>query len=224
MTTADRQARIAALWFVVVILTAPLRLVVVPDRSAQDILEKLTLFRVAMLADLVCGAAMIFLTLALRGLFPGERALGNTMVILGGILPAALYVVNVGNDSAALVLAQGSPVLAGMPDAERLALSGLFLHLHDRMVVASELYWGLWLLPLGIMVWRSGYLPRVLGAWLVLNGIAYVAQCAVGFAWPATAPTLSRLCAPIQFGEIVFALWLLVMGARRGFHRKELAT
>lgn len=218
MTPLGRQARIAGSWFFVVILTAPLRLVIVPDQSARDILDHLALFRAAMVADLVAGVAMLFLTFALRTLLLSvHRGLANTMVILGGILPAALYVVNVGNDAAALLLAKGAPFLDVFNDGQRMALAELFLRLHDRMVVASELFWGLWLVPLGVLVRHSGYLPRLLGWWLLANGVAYVAQCVVGLAFPTFAPTLSSICAPIQFGEIVFALWLVIMGARPGF-------
>jgi hypothetical protein len=224
MTPLGKQARIAGLWFLIVILAAPVRLVVVPDGSAQDVLDHLPLFRIGILTDLLSGVAMLFLTFALRRLLLGvHRDMANTLVILGGILPAALYVVNVGNDAAAIVLARGAPFLDAFTEAQRFGLSELFLTLHGRMVVAAELFWGLWLLPLAVLVWHSGFLPRLLGAWLLINGLAYIAQCVVGFGWPSVAPTLSSVCAPIQFGEIVFAFWLLVFGARPGFRSKEIA-
>ncbi|MGF6493423.1 hypothetical protein ABIE56_001603 [Luteibacter sp. 621] len=224
MTPLDKQARIAGLWFLVVILAAPVRLVVVPDGSARDVIEHLALFRAGILTDLLSGVAMLFLTFSLRRLLIGvHRDIANTLVILGGILPAALYVVNVGNDAAAIILSKGAPYLDAFSEAQRFALAELFLRLHDRMVVAAELFWGLWLLPLAMLVWHSGFLPRLLAAWLLLNGIAYIAQCIAGFAWPSFAPTLSSLCAPVQFGEIAFALWLTALGARPGFRQKELA-
>ncbi|QWT20854.1 DUF4386 domain-containing protein [Bacillus sp. NP157] len=222
MTPLGRQARIAGLWFLLVILVAPVRLVIVPDQAANDILTHTGLFRAGMVADLACGVAMLMLTFALRRLFLGvHRGLANSLVIFGGILPAALYTVNVGNDAAALILARGAPFLDVFSDPQRLALAELFLRLHDRMVVASELFWGLWLVPLAALTWHGGFLPRWLGAWLLVNGVAYVVQCVVGFAWPTAAPMLSTVCAPIQFGEIAFALWLLVRGARPGFTARE---
>lgn len=224
MTPQGKLARIAGLWFLVVILAAPVRLIVVPDGSAQDVLDHLALFRAGIVTDLLTGVAMLFLTFALRRLLLGvQQDWANALVILGGIIPATLYVVNVGNDAAAILLAKGAPFLDAFSEAQRFALAEVFLRLHDRMIVAAELFWGLWLLPLSALVWHSRFLPRLLGAWLLINGIAYVAQCITGFAWPPAAPTLSSICAPIQFGEIVFALWLLAFGARPNFRSREMA-
>jgi hypothetical protein len=224
MSPLGKQARIAGLWFFVVILAAPLRLVVVPDGSARDILDHLALYRAGIVADLLCAVAMLFLTFALRQLLLGvHRGLANSLVIFGGVLPAALYVVNVGNDAAAILLATGAPWLDAFTEAQRFALADLFLHLHGRMVVAAELFWGLWLVPLSALAWHSTFLPKLLGAWLLLNGVAYIAQCVAGFAFPTFAPALSTICAPIQFGEIAFALWLVAFGARPGFRLKEAA-
>ncbi|MGA7437951.1 MAG: DUF4386 domain-containing protein [Luteibacter sp.] len=224
MTTQSKQARIAGLWFLVVILAAPVRLIVVPDGSARDVIDHITLYQAGIVTDLLTGVAMLFLTFALRRLLLGvQQDWANALVILGGIIPAALYVVNVGNDAAAMLLAKGAPFLDAFNEAQRFALAELFLHLHGRMIVAAELFWGLWLLPLSALVWHSRFLPRLLGAWLLINGIAYVAQCVAGFAWPSIAPTLSSICSPIQFGEIAFALWLLVFGARPHLSGKEMA-
>ncbi|HEY4090232.1 MAG TPA: DUF4386 domain-containing protein [Luteibacter sp.] len=224
MTTQSKQARSAGLWFLVVILAAPVRLIVVPDGSARDVIDHITLYQAGIVTDLLTGVAMLFLTFALRRLLLGvQQDWANALVILGGIIPAALYVVNVGNDAAAMLLSKGAPFLDAFNEAQRSALAELFLHLHGRLIVAAELFWGLWLLPLSALVWHSRFLPRLLGAWLLINGIAYVAQCVAGFAWPSIAPTLSSICAPIQFGEIAFALWLLVFGARPHLSSKEMA-
>ena len=95
----------------------------------------------------------------------------------------------------------------------------LFLRLHAQEIGAAQILWGLWLLPMAMLVLRSGFLPRLLGYWLILNGLAYVAQ---SFAWallPQYQDTLVRLAFPLQLGEVAFMLWLLIMGARRGFRR-----
>jgi hypothetical protein len=50
----------------------------------------------------------------------------------------------------------------------------LLLDLHDQQNTAAEILWGVWLLPLAVLVYRSRFLPRVLGVWLAINGFAYV--------------------------------------------------
>jgi Domain of unknown function (DUF4386) len=79
----------------------------------------------------------------------------------------------------------------------------LFLNLHHYGIVINEVFWGLWLLPFGLLVYKSGFLPRIIGAWLVLNCFAYLAQVVAGILFP------------LQFGELAIMLWLLIVGAKR---------
>ena len=60
----------------------------------------------------------------------------------------------------------------------------LFIRLHGQGIVVNEMFWGLWLLPFGVLVYRSRFLPRILGAWLVLNCFAYVALSVTGLLAP----------------------------------------
>lgn len=76
------------------------------------------------------------------------------------------------------------------------------------------MFWGLWLVPFGMLVYKSGFLPRVLGVWLVLNGIAYVAQHIAGIVWPQYANLVENVALLLQFGEVAIMLWLVIMGAR----------
>lgn len=69
------------------------------------------------------------------------------------------------------------------------------------------------------LVLRSGFLPRLFGNLLILNGVAYVAQSLAWAVMPQFQDTLSSIAWPIQFGEVAFMLWLLIMGARSGFRR-----
>jgi hypothetical protein len=98
--------------------------------------------------------------------------------------------------------------------AQRDALAMLLLELDRHGVVVSELFWGLWLLPLGALIWRSGFLPRWLGVWIVANGLAYVAISATGLLLPEQLERVSGLATPILFGEMALMLWLLVVGVR----------
>ena len=65
---------------------------------------------------------------------------------------------------------------------QREALGMLLLRLHDHQITAAEILWGGWLFPLAILVYRSRFLPRLLGVWLVVNGLAYIAVSFTGVA------------------------------------------
>jgi hypothetical protein len=78
------------------------------------------------------------------------------------------------NSIAALALVRGADFLSIFEKPQREALAMLFLNLHFHGLVLAEIFWGLWLFPLGLLVYRSRFLPRFLGVWLVIDGFAYV--------------------------------------------------
>jgi len=89
----------------------------------------------------------------------------------------------------------------------------LFIRLHHQGIVINELFWGLWLLPFGILVYKSRFLPRILGVWLIVNCFAYVAISLTGLFAPQYYGKVFNWSQPILFGEIAIMLWLLVRGA-----------
>ena len=229
MTHRDRIARQAGLLYLLVVLVAPYRLIYLPNvlfvdgnaaATVANIATHETLFRLGLAADLVCGALQVFMVLALYRLL-GEvnRRHGTAMLLLGGALVSALYFFNVINDAAALLLVHGGQTLAAFEPTQRADLAMLFLHLHGQTVGAAQWLWGLWLFPLALLVLRSGFLPRLFGYGLILNGLAYVIQSLAWALLPSWQDTLSSVLGPLQFVEVLFMLWLLAMGAQRGFRR-----
>lgn len=225
MTDLRRRARRAGGLYLILCLAAPFRLMVLPTlvpvrgepgATVAALLAHEGLFRLGIAADLLCGAALIFILRAFQRLFREvDPELGLTLLILGGILPSALYFVNTVNDAAALLLAKGE-VLTTFTALQRADLAQACLRLHGQVVLAAETLWGLWLFPLGRLVLRSGQFPRLLGGWLYLNGLAYVAASLLGFLAPAWARALGPFTFPLQLGEVAFMLYLLLVGVRRG--------
>lgn len=227
MTAANRNARIAGLLYLLVIMAAPVRLVYIPmqlfitgDAGATmaNIATHETLFRFGIFCDLITGVLMLFLTLAFYRLFAHvDRKLAALTVILGGVLQAAIYFFNVLNDAAVLLIARGPDFLAVFDKPQRDALALLFLKLHGQEIGAAMVFWGLWLLPLALLILRSSFLPRIFAWGLILNGLAYLAQSITWSVLPQFDEVVSRISAPLQFIEILFMLWLLAFGARRTF-------
>jgi hypothetical protein len=232
--TRGRHARMAGLLYLLIVLIAPYRLIYLPDTLFVDgdtaatlgnIAAHETLFRFGLAADLVCGTlqALVVLTL-FRLLGDVNRWRGIAMLLLGGALVPALYFFNVLNDAAVLLLAHGPDALAAFEPAQRNALAALFLRMHGQTVGVAETLWGLWLFPLALLVLRSGFLPRLFGYGLILNGLAYVIQSLAWALLPAWQDRLSSVLGPLQFVEVLFMLWLLVLGARPGFRRTARAA
>jgi hypothetical protein len=173
------------------------------------------IFRLGMVSDLLAATIAIFLVLALYRLLKGvNQNHAVLMVILGGPMPAAVYFCNVMNDVAALMFARPADFLTLFEKPQRDAFVLLFLRLHDYGVFANEIFWGLWLIPFGILVYQSRFLPRILGAWLVLSSLPYLASSLTGFLWPQYQERVWNTLFPLASGEGAIMLWLLIKGPR----------
>jgi hypothetical protein len=230
MTSLSRNARIAGLLYLT-LMTAPLRLIYIPSKlfvagnasaTANNIAAHETLFRLGILSDLFTATMDIFLTLALYRLFKAvDEGLARLMVILGALMVTPIYFLNTLNDAAALLLARGADFVSALDKPQRDALVMVFLRMHGQGILANEIFWGLWLFPFGLLVYRSRFLPRILGVWLMLNCFAYMATSITGILWPQHEATVSNWLFPVMFGEVAIMLWLIVMGANG---REPLAT
>jgi hypothetical protein len=223
MDATKRNARIAGLFYLS-LMTAPLRLVYIPNKiivsgnaaaTAANIIAHETLFRLGILCDLLTGTMAVFLLLALYRLFKDiDRDLARLMVILGCLLSTPIYFVNTINDAAALTLIRGANYLDVFSQPQREALAMLFLRLHGAGIVANQIFWGLWLFPLGLLVYRSRFIPRFIGVWLMVNCFAYVALSVTAILWPAYQRQVSTVAFPAMLGELAIMLWLLIVGAK----------
>jgi len=222
MGSTKRNARFAGFMYLL-LMTAPLRLVYIPNAlfvhgnataTANNIATHETLFRLGIVSDLFTGTISIFLLLALYRLFKGvDQNTAVVMVILGSLMVAPIYFLNALNDVAALLLVRGSDFLSAFARPQQEALAMLFLQLHRHGVLANEIFWGLWLFPFGLLVMKSGFLPRFLGVWLIVGGFGYLAISFTGFLFPQYEDMVSKIAFPGMLGELAIMLWLLIKGA-----------
>ncbi|MDQ2681411.1 MAG: DUF4386 domain-containing protein [Candidatus Eremiobacteraeota bacterium] len=218
----SRKARIAGLLYLALVLVGPIRLIYIPSVlfvsghsavTAHNIASHEMLFRIGIFSDLVTATLDIFVVLALYRLLGFvDRRLATLMLILG-LVDVPIYFVNTLNDIGALLFSRGADFLSAFGEPQRDAMAMLFLNLHHYGAVVNEVFWGLWLLPFGILVYKSGFLPRALGMWLILNCFAYLAQNVTGILLPQFADIVENVSFPVQFGEIAIMLWLLIKGA-----------
>lgn len=153
--------------------------------------------------------------LAFYRLFKGvDRNLAVLVVILGGVMPALIDFLNTVNDGGALMAVRGADFLSVFDKPQRDALAMLFLRLHHQAIVGAEILWGLWLLPLGMLVYRSRFLPRFLGVWLIINGLAYVIISFTGLLLPQYYNVVFNRAFPALLGEMALMLWLVIKGAK----------
>ena len=181
--------------------------------TAHNIATHQTLFRLGIAADLIGQALFVFVALALYHLLKGvnqRHALAMLTLILVAI-PIAF--VNEVDAIASLVLVRGTDFLSVFDEPQRNALAMLFLNLRGHGFDVAGIFWGLWLFPLGLLVYRSGFIPRILGVLLMIACFAYLANSFTALVQPEYEAIVARWMNPLQLAEMVFMLWLLVRGA-----------
>jgi hypothetical protein len=215
--------RVAGLWYLLLIVIGPLRLIYIPSKlfaqgnapaTINNIAGHEFLFRLGIASELAGAVVLILLTLALYRLFAGvDRTLAVLVVIFGGVMPALIYFVGVVDDFGVLMIVRRADFLSAFDEPQRDALAMLFLKLRDAQNTAAEVLWGVWLLPLAVLVYKSRFLPRFLGVWLAIGGFAYLALSMTGTLWPEYQGTVFKISQPAMFCEVALTLWLLVKGA-----------
>ncbi len=223
MRAIRNPGRIVGLWYLSLVLFGPLTLLYIPNKlfvqndaaaTAANIAAHQLLFKTGMLADLVGSIVLLFLVFAFYRLFKDvDQELAVWLVITGGVMPAVLQLVNFVNDAGALMVAQGPGFLSAFDKAQQDALVLLFVQLREHQITAAEILWGVWLFPMGALTYKSGFLPRWLGVWLIINGVAYVVLCVARVMVPAYSDKLFLYFQPALFGELVIMLWLVIKGA-----------
>jgi hypothetical protein len=223
MHPTDKAARIAGAWYLSLVLTAPFSLIYVPNTvivrgnataTANNILTHETLFRFGIVADLLASVTFMFVVLALYRLLRDVNTTRAAQMVGLAMVSVAVGFMNVLNNIAALILFRGADFLAVFEKPQRDALGMLFIRLHAQGIVINEIFWGLWLLPFGLLVMRSGFLPRILGVLLIVNCFAYVALSLTALLVPDYLGLVSRCAFPAQLGELWIMLWLLIKGAK----------
>jgi len=142
-----------------------------------------------------------------------NRRYASLMVLLI-VVSVPIAFLNELNSIAALVLVRGADFLSIFEKPQREALAMLFLNLHFQGLVVAEIFWGLWLFPLALLVYRSRFLPRFLGVWLALAGFAWVILSLTGILSLQYYDKVFTFTQPAVFGELAFMFWLLIKGAR----------
>ena len=220
----EKDARWAGWMYLLMAVPAPFGLIYVPmklvargdaARTAANILEHETLFLAGIVALLASAVIFLMLGVALWHLLVAVDArLARLMVLFISVSVALEFAGEVVN-LAALTLFRGPDFLKVFDKPQLDALGMLFIGMHQHSLIVNQLFWGLWLLPLGALVMRSGFLPRILGILLIPNGVAYVVASMTALFWPTHYNTVFLLLTPALLAEFCIMLWLLIKGAKR---------
>lgn len=172
--------------------------------TASNMVASESLFRLGVVSNLIMMIASIFYALLLyRLLRPVNKSHAMIMVVLA-LAAVPIYMLNQVHQVAALLLARD-----GLQDQVK-----LFLDLHRFGNLIAGIFFGLWLLPLGLLVFQSGYLPRLLGVLLMVGSPGYLVLFVQAFFFPGSERTLwsNPFLVVTHLAELALMLWLLILG------------
>jgi Domain of unknown function (DUF4386) len=127
--------------------------------TANNVAAYETLFRLGIAGQVIGQAGFIFVALALYELLNGVSRRHAYLMVILILVSIPIAFLNELNSVAALALVRGADFLSVFEKPHRDALAMLFLNLHHYGLVVAEIFWGLWLFPLGLLVYRSRFLP-----------------------------------------------------------------
>jgi len=223
MHPTDRTARVAGALYALMGAPAVFGLMYVPGRlivpgsataTAENILASQMLFRLGTVAELVAAVLFLLLAMVLYRVLSGVNENQARLMVGLVLVSVAITFANAVSNAAALALVRGDDYLSVFDQPQRDALAMLALRLHSQGNFVNEAFWGLWLLPFGLLVMGSGFLPRILGVLLIVNGLAYLAISATWLLVPAYGNLVFRASMPALLGELWIMSWLLIRGAR----------
>ena len=219
----NKTARIAGMWYllltvfsIVGIVFADSRFYVSGDAAATmaRISADEGLFRLTIACNLAGQVCQIFVGLTLYRLFkPVDQNQARTLLALVvAMVPIAFL--NMLAKFAPLILGDSS--FAKAFDSVQLhSLAMLFLELQQTGIILASVFWGLWLFPLGILVLKSGYFPKVLGVLLFVGGASYLVDSGLAIVFPKVRTLLAPFTSTLSgVGELPFVLWIVIVGVR----------
>ena len=182
--------------------------------TAANIRGSEEMFRLGLAADVVNVVAFIGVAILLYAvLSPVHRKLSAAFVIFVA-MSATIMGLDLVNQAGALMLATDPSFTSSLGAGAADSLAALFLDLHGIGYLVAEVFFGLWLLPLGYVAYRSGYFPRALGIGLMIGAASYAISFALSITAPGFHSDASTLVAmPAALAELSFMAWLLVRGA-----------
>ena len=223
MVPAKRDARIAGWLYFLFVAPGPFCLMYVPGKiivrgdaaaTAANVLAHEMLLRTSVLIWLLGMVLWILLALALYRLFKGvSKMLASSLVIFVSV-SAGIAILNEVNNLAAILVLRGNELAGALTQPQREAVAMLFLRLHGQGHAVNEMFWGLWLLPFGLLIARSHFMPRLLGIWLLLDGFAWMGLSIVALLTPQYNDLAFKVAQPAVFAELAVMLWLITIGVR----------
>ncbi len=223
LNSLKRIARLAGLLYLFLIITGIYIIMYVPSQiielgnasaTTKNILSNEFLFRTGIIGNILSNTIFVFLVLVLYKLFKQVNEHQAKLMVAFVIVQIPVVFIMEAFNITSLMIFKGE-VLKTFELSQRQDLAMLFFKINDYGLLTLEMFWGIWLIPFGKLVFKSGFIPRIFGILLIIAGIAYMIDSFIFLLLPSyrafmNQPTLLL----VAIGEISITLWLLIKGVK----------
>ena len=224
-TELNRTARMAGLFYLIVVVTGIFSLLYVPSQIStygeattviSGIQESGWLFRLGIVAGLICYTAFLVLPFVLYKLLHRVGREAAVLMVAFAVASVPISFISLLSKLDVLSLVSGADHLQVFTPEQVYAQMRLLLDAYGNGVLVAQIFWGLWLLPFGYLVFKSGFLPRILGILLMMGCFGYLIDFFGRVLFSGYSETLATIVGlPASLGEIGICLWLLIVGVRQ---------
>jgi len=172
------------------------------------------LYRTSLVANVITDILFIAVALILYRLLKHVNINQARMMVVIVLISIPIALMGDILEITALGMIKGGTLSSFQEDQAR-QIAFMLVKISSTSGQMLTLPWGLWLLPLAYLVYKSGFIPKIFGILLLINGLGYVINNFFFLLLPDLQPTVVQYIFPTYFmGELPFIFWLLIKGAR----------
>jgi len=221
-----KTARLTGALYLIWVFTGLFSLMYVPPHTmvqgdaagtADKMLANEFLFRASIINSIISSTIWVVLVLLLYRIFKKVNDRTAKLMVALVIVQIPLAFITGAFDITALMIFKGE-ILQSFEPVRRQDMAMLFLKINDYATTTLIMFWGLWLLPFGQLVYKSGFIPRIFGWCLYIGGIGWIIDSIVILLFPSYSPFISTyVMITGTIGEIPIMLWLLIKGVKNNY-------
>ena len=226
MTQSNKTARTAGLLYLILIIGGIISLAYIPSllivsHSAAETYENITnsefLFRLGIVSAIITFLIYMLLPLVLYKLLHEVNKVYAILMVIFVLVSVPISFTNILNKFSVLTLINKPEYLEKLGQVELQTQVMLLIHSYNNGLEISQIFWGLWLFPFGYLVYKSDFLPKLLGVLLMTGCFGYLITFFGGFLYSDFNKTIVSdiIGYPAPLGEIGICLWFLIMGTNK---------
>jgi Domain of unknown function (DUF4386) len=223
--TANKTARLAGLIYLILIISGILNLMYLPSKlivweSAAKTIENITqseqLFKLNIVSGIICFGCFLILPLVLYKLLNHVNKTQAMLMVVFAIVSVPISFVSMLHHFSVITLLGNDTFLKGLDQVQLETEVMLHLRYFYDGVQLAQIFWGLWLFPFGYLVYKSGFIPKFFGVFLMMGCFGYLIEFFGSFLFPNFSGSIIETIVgiPSSVGEIGICLWLLIMGVK----------